>query len=306
MRIIIPGGSGLIGRPLSTKLAASGHEVIILSRSPKRIENLPENVRAEKWDAKTVEGDWADLVDGAGAIINLAGAGIGDKRWTAERKRLIMTSRLETTQALVEAVSKAEKKPEVWIQGSAIGYYGDQGDKEMIETSSPGADFVADVVKKWESAVTPAADMVRLVIIRTGNVMTTKGGVLPKLMLQVNLLAGGPLGSGKQWFSWVHIDDWVAAVVHLLNHQDKSGIYNIAAPEALQNRTFVKTLGKVLGRPTLAPPVPSFALKMVLGEMAHLVTEGVRVNSQKLIDSGFEFEYPRALRALKDVVYSEK
>ena len=306
MRIIIPGGSGLIGRPLSAKLAAAGHDVILLSRSPDRVADLPANVRAEKWDAKTVEPNWADLVDGADAIINLAGAGIADKRWTPERKRLVINSRIDSTQALVDAVSKATQRPAVFIQGSAVGYYGNRGDELLTETSAPGNDFLSDVVKKWEAAVAPVADMIRLVIARTGIVLTMQGGALPKLITPVNLMAGGPLGSGKQWMPWIHIDDQVDAMIYLLKNENTSGIYNLAAPEILQNKTFVKTLGKVLNRPTLAPPVPAFALKLLLGEMAAVVLDGQRASGQKLIDAGFEFEYPHALRALKDVVYSEK
>ncbi|MEM7801290.1 MAG: DUF1731 domain-containing protein [Chloroflexota bacterium] len=329
MRVIIAGGSGMIGRALVDELAGGENEIIVLSRSPEKVTGLPEGARAEKWDGKSVDG-WGHLVDGAEAVINMAGANIGESRWTSERKRLIMTSRIESTQAVVEAISQANTKPEVLLQGSAVGYYGgNRGDEIMTETSEPGVDFIADVVKKWESAVAPAAEMTRLVIARTANVLTTKDGALNRLISPVNFIAeltvgdgiesaidpalkplnflsgGGPLGSGKQWMHWIHIEDEINALLFLLKNKAISGIYNLAAPEALRNREFTQVLSKVLQRPSFIP-VPGFVIKMLVGEMASLVLEGQRVSGDKIIEAGYDFEYPKAMRALKDIIYSEK
>lgn len=329
MRVIIAGGSGLIGRELVASLASEGNEVIILSRSPEKVADLPDGARAEKWDGKTV-GPWGKLIDGADAVINLAGAGIGDGRWTPERKRLITTSRIDTTQAIVEAISQANKKPEVLVQSSAVGYYGGvRGDDIMTETSAPGNDYLADVVKKWEAAAAPAAEMLRLVIVRTGIVLSTKDGSLDRLVAPVNFIAelslgdgvekaispalkpvnylagGGVLGSGKQWMPWIHIEDEVSAILYLLRNKEASGIYNLSAPEVVQSKAFTSTLNSVIGRPP-SIPVPGFAIKLLVGEMAALVLEGTRVSSDKLVEAGFEFEYPKVKRALKDIIYSEK
>lgn len=329
MRVIIAGGSGLIGRELVSTLSAEGHEIIILSRSPERVKDLPEGARAEEWDGKTV-GPWGKLVDGADAVINLAGSNIGEGRWTPERKRRIITSRIDTTQAIVEAISQAEKKPEVMVQASGVSYYGGvRGDDVMVETSSPGDDYLADVSKKWEAAAAPAAEMVRLVIVRTGIVLTTKDGALDRLVAPVNfiteltlgdgveetispalqplnfLTGGGVLGSGKQWMPWIHLEDEVNAILYLMKNKSSSGVYNLAAPDIVQNKEFVRTLSKVLGRPSLIP-IPGFAIKLLVGEMATLVLDGTRISSEKLVNDGFEFEYPKLTRALKDVIYSEK
>ena len=304
MRIIIPGGSGLIGRHLTEHLIEKGYEVVVLSRSPKSVVGLPKGATAAAWDGKTTEG-WGLLVDGAKAIINLAGAGIGDKRWSAERKDLILDSRLESTKAIVEAIAEAKVKPEVLLQGSAIGFYGSRGDIELTEDSSPGEDFLADVTKSWESAAKPAADHTRLVYLRTGVVLTTKGGAFPKIMLPFNLFAGGPYGDGGMWFPWIHIDDQIRAMIWLMENDSAEGPYNLTSPGILRNRTFARVLGKVLGRPSFIP-TPAFALKAALGEMSILLLGSQRANSQKLVDAGFEFKFDQPLRAVKDVVFSKK
>ncbi len=304
MRIIIPGGSGLIGRQLTERLIEKGYEVVVLSRSPKSVVGLPKGATAAAWDGKTTEG-WGHLADGAKAIINLAGAGIGDKRWSAERKDLILDSRLESTKAIVEAIAEANVKPEVLLQGSAIGYYGSRGDNELTEDSGPGEDFLADVTKSWESAAKAAADHTRLVYLRTGVVLTTKGGALPKILLPFNLFAGGPYGDGGMWFPWIHIDDQIRAMIWLMENDSAEGPYNLTSPGILRNRTFARVLGKVLGRPSFIP-TPAFALKAALGEMSILLLGSQRANSQKLVDAGFEFKFDQPLRAVKDVVFSKK
>lgn len=304
MRIIITGGSGLIGRALTEYLTARGHELIILSRSPRRVKGLPHGARAVEWNAKTAAG-WGELADGAHAIINLAGAGIADKRWTPERKRIIVESRISAAQAVIEAVEAAENKPKVVIQASAVGYYGDRADEKVDEQSPPGSDFLADVVGKWEQAAAPLADLTRLVVIRTGVVLTTEGGALPQLMLPFKFFAGGPLGNGKQWVPWIHIEDLVRSIVWLMDNDEARGVYNLNAPNIVQNKQLAKMLGKVMGRPAFAP-APAIALKLLLGEMAAVVLGSQRAQADKLIEAGFEFDFPHPIPALKDIIYNEK
>lgn len=304
MRVIIPGGSGLIGRPLAVRLAEQGYEVILLTRNPKKVKDLTDGVSAIKWDGKTTEG-WGELVDGAKAIINLAGAGIGDKRWTEDRKNLILDSRLEATKAVVTAIENAKTKPEVLLQGSAVGYYGDRGDEELTEESNAGTNFIAHVVKTWEAAAKPAINHTRLVYLRTAVVLTTKGGVLPKSLRQFKLFAGGPFGSGSMWFPWIHIDDQIKAMLWLMENKNASGVYNLSSPKAIRNRSFSRVLGKVLRRPAFIP-VPVFALKAILGEMSSLVLDSLRVIPERLVEEGFVFDFAQPLRALKDIIFSEK
>ncbi|MFT5196945.1 MAG: hypothetical protein ACI85U_003985 [Candidatus Promineifilaceae bacterium] len=304
MRIIIAGGSGLIGHELAKVLAQRGAEIIILSRSPLSLKLLPDGVRAEKWDGVSADG-WGHLADGANAIINLAGAGIGDKRWSDERKELILNSRLESTKAVIEAIQQVTIKPEVLIQGSAIGYYGNRGDEELTEESAAGSDFLAEVTTAWEAAAKPAAEMTRLVFVRTGVVLSTKGGALPKMSLPFKLFAGGPYGDGGMWFPWVHIDDQIRAILWLIDHDHAVGAFNIVSPNIVRNRTFARTLGKVLRRPAFIP-TPAFALKAMLGEMSILLLGSQRASANKLVEAGFKFKYEQPLRAVKDIVYSAK
>lgn len=304
MRVIVAGGSGLIGRELTDALIVKGYQVIILSRSPKKVKALPTGVIVEKWDGKSAEG-WGNLANGAKAIINLAGASIGDKRWSKAHKELVLNSRLQSTQAVVEAIQQAKIKPEVLLQGSAVGYYGDRGDEELTEQSHPGNDFLAEVTTAWEAAAKPVADMTRLVYARTGVVLSTKGGALPKMILPFKLLAGGPYGNGGMWFPWIHIDDQIRAMVWLIENQDAVGVYNISAPSIVRNRTFARTLGKVLNRPSFIP-TPAFALKAVLGERSLLLLGSQRTNADKLVEAGFMFKYDQPLRALKDIIFSGK
>ena len=304
MRVVIAGGSGLIGRRLVTDLTEKGYVVIVLSRSPKSVKDLPNGASAVAWDGVTTEG-WGELVDGAKAVINLAGAGIGDKRWTAARKDLILDSRLQSTRAVVEAIQNAHQKPEVLLQASGVGFYGSRGDEELTEESAAGTDFLADVTKAWEHAAKPAADHTRLVTIRTGVVLSTKGGALPKLLLPFKLFAGGPYGNGGMWFPWIHIDDTVKAIIWLMENESAEGAFNLASPSIVRNRTFARVVGRVLSRPSFMP-TPAFGLKAALGEMSILLLGSQRATSAKLVEAGFIFDYDQPLRALKDIIYSQK
>lgn len=306
MRVIITGGTGLIGRALAKSLAQDGAEVILLSRSPEKAVNLPQNVRAVQWDGRSAAG-WGDLVNGTEAIVNLAGAGIaGDglipSRWTKQRKAILIQSRVDAGRAVTEAVTAAEHKPAVLIQASAVGYYGPHDDEIITEGHPAGTDFLArSVCTPWEESTQVVETQgVRRCIIRTGLVLDTNDGVLPLLALPVRFFVGGTMGSGRQYMPWIHIDDQVSAIRFLINQSDAQGPYNLNAPNPVNNTNFTKTLGHVLGRPTVIP-VPSFALKAILGEMATIVIEGQRTMPERLSDSGYQFAYTDLEAALRQL-----
>lgn len=301
MRILITGGTGLIGRPLAAGLAVDGHEVIVLSRNPERATGLPDGVRAERWDARTA-GGWAHLAEGAGAIVNLAGESIGSGRWTQERKERILDSRLDAGRAVVQAVEQATEKPGVLIQASGIGYYGSRGGEVITESASPGDDWLARVAVQWEASTEPVEALgVRRAIIRTGVVLDAGEGALPRMLLPFRLFVGGPLAGGKQWLPWIHLQDEVAAIRFLIDNPEARGPFNLSGPNPVTNGQFGRALGRVLGRPSFVP-VPGFALKLLLGEMSTLVLDGQRAMPQKLLDLGFGFRFLVAEAALKDVL----
>lgn len=301
MRVLITGGSGLIGRALAPKLVEAGHSVVLLSRNPDRLEDLGEGVTAEGWDGRTTLG-WGPLVDGDAAIINLAGENLADGRWTEDRKRRILESRVDSTRAVSEAVLKARSKPAVLLQGSAVGYYGPHEGEAVPETAPPGDDFLAQVCVAWEKASDPVAEAgVRRVILRTGVVLAEEGGALPQMALPFRFFAGGPLGSGDQGVPWIHIDDVTRAMVFLLNEPEASGPFNLTAPHPVDNRKLSDTLGDVLGRPSFLK-APSFALHLALGEMADMLLTGQKAVPAALEEAGFEFRFPRLRGALEDLL----
>ncbi|MGH2523742.1 MAG: TIGR01777 family oxidoreductase [Anaerolineales bacterium] len=308
MRIIITGGSGLIGRALTSSLAADGHEVIILSRDPAKVRGLPQNAHAEKWDGRTAQG-WGHLAEGAGAIVNLAGVSIAGenltailfKRWSSGYKRQIRESRANVGAAVVEAVRAAKQKPGVVMQASAVGYYGPHGDEALTEASPPGDDFQARVCQEWEASTAAVEEMgVRRVIIRTGLPLSRKGGVFPLIILPFKLFVGGPLGSGKQWFPWLHIEDQVAAMRFLID-SGASGPFNLCAPNPVTNAALSRMLGRVMRRPVLIP-VPAFVLRLALGEKADIVLGGWRQIPKRLREMGFLFKFPELEPALRDLL----
>jgi uncharacterized protein (TIGR01777 family) len=307
MRIVITGGTGLIGQALAANMAADGHQVALLSRSPERATGLPSGVRAERWDARTAEG-WVHLADGADAIVNLAGANLAGQgffpsRWTEERKRLIVESRVNAGRAVVEAVTQATQKPGVVIQSSGIGYYGAREDEKLTEDAQPGDDFLARLASgDWEPSTEPVEEMgVRRVIARTAAVLDADEGALPRLMLTFRLFVGGPMGSGKQWLSWIHLQDEVRALRFLIENQEAKGPFNLSAPNPLTNAQFSKVLGRVMDRPSYLP-VPGFAMKMAFGEVTSVLLEGQRAVPQRLLDLGFAFHFPDAEAALRDLL----
>ena len=307
MRVLITGGTGLIGRALAENLIADGHEVIVLTRSPERATSLPAGVRVEGWDARTAEG-WGRLADGADAIVNLAGSSIAGQgffpsRWTEEQLRLIRESRLNSSRAVVEAVAQAEQKPRVVIQASGVGYYGYRGNDPLTEDAKPGDDWASRfTAEEWEPSTAAIEGMgVRLVVIRTGVVLSTEDGALPRLLLPFRLFVGGPMGSGKQWVSWIHLEDQARAIRFLIENEEAQGAFNITAPNPVPNGELARSIGKAMGRPSWIP-VPGFALRLAFGEVAEVVLKGQRAVPQRLLDLGFEFRFPAAEVALQDLL----
>lgn len=302
MRIIITGGTGLIGRALSKGLLNAGHLVTILSRHPDQGHEMPNGVRVEGWDGATPQG-WGHLVNDADAIINLAGAGIADAPWTDKRKHLIRESRIHAGLAIQKAIEEATNKPKVLMQASAVGYYGQEhGDELVTEDSPPGHDFLAKVCFDWEMATAPVARMgVRRVVMRTGIVLSREGGAFPKMLLPFKFFAGGPLGNGKQWMPWIHIDDQVRAMIFLLTHETANGAFNLSAPNPVTNKQFSQMIGATMGRPAFLP-APSFAIKTALGEMSTILLDGQRAIPQKLEAAGFTFKFGTAQEALSKLL----
>lgn len=304
MKIILAGGSGLIGKALAQRLLNNGHQVWVLTRSlaPGKIQEQDQGgIYHAGWDAQTPQG-WGQLAEQADAIINLAGANIGESRWTEKRKQVIRSSRVESGRAIVAAIRENAHRPAVLIQIAGVGYYGPHGDEILDEHSPAGSDFLAGVAAEWENSTAPVVDLgVRLVTMRTGVVLARQGGVLEPFLLQQRLFAGGPLGSGKQWISWIHIEDLLDSFAFFLNHPEASGVFNVTSPEPATNAAFGKTLGKIMKRPYWAP-APAFVLRLMLGEMSTLVLDGQRVLPSRLLEAGFHFRYSELRSALADLV----
>lgn len=300
MRVIITGGTGLLGRHLAASLLKDSHEVIVLSRDPEGASGMARGVRLEQWDGRSAEG-WGHLVDGAGAVVNLAGASLSDGRWTDERKRVIRDSRVAAGQAVVEAVTRADRKPAVVLQASAVGFYGPRGDDPVTEEAPNGSDFLAAVCRDWEEATAAVeAQGVRRCILRTGIVLSTAGGALPRLAQPFKLFVGGPVGSGRQWMPWIHLDDELGAMRFLLENAAARGAFNLGAPNPVTNRDFGRALGRVLGRPAVMP-APAFAMKLLFGEMSTILLEGQRMLPAALHDAGYLFKYATVNAALTEL-----
>ena len=309
MRVIITGGTGLIGSALAADLAKDGHEVVVLTRNPDKVSNLPTGVRAVRWDGQTSKG-WESEIDGAGAVVNLAGESIAGNgflpsRWTEARKQKILQSRVNAGKAVTEAFTRAQNKPLVLIQSSAVGYYGTQDEANqppLTESAPAGNDFLSDVCKQWEASTASVETMgIRRAVIRTGIVLSFKGGTLPLLALPYQFFAGGPIGSGKQPFPWIHIDDEIAAIRYLIDTPSASGAFNVTAPLVLTNNEFGKVLAKVTGRPHWLP-APGFAFKAAFGELADvLLLRGQRAVPEALTSSGYHFHFADAESALRDL-----
>lgn len=293
MKILITGATGFIGKPLAEKLLARGHEITRLSRS--------YGTPGLHWDPIKRELH-INRLEGYDAVIHLSGESIAG-RFTAEKKRKIMESRREGTQFLVESLLKLKNPPKHFISSSAIGYYGDRNDEELTESSGAGNDFLSEVCTAWEAASEPLkAKGIRVATIRTGIVLDPKGGALEKLLLPFKLGAGGPIGSGKQWWSWIMLEDLLNIYVYALENESVSGAVNALAPNATRNKEFVKALGKAMHRPSFMP-LPAFAVKLLLGEMGTaLLLTSQHVIPKKLTDAGFTFKYPNLEEGLESIL----
>jgi len=300
------GATGFIGRALCQSLVSDGYEVIALSRNRIRgKEILGEKVKVVEWDSRSAKG-WESYADGAQAVINLAGENLSSGRWTRKKKQSILKSRLNAGSAAVEAVKLAKKKPEVVIQASAIGYYGPRSDEIIDESSSAGKGFLADVAKQWEHSTEEIESMTRRVIVRTGIVLGRNGGALPRLVQPFRFFLGGPLGSGKQWFSWIHLEDEVKAIRFLMEKESAQGPLNLTALEPLKMRDFCRILGKILKRPSWVR-IPGFALRLFLGEMAkEMLLSGQMLVPKRLMEEGYKFIYPEARLALEEILGENK
>lgn len=301
--VIISGGSGFIGRALTLSLLGAGYEVAVLTRNPARaVSRFGRRVIAAAWDGRTSEG-WLELASGARAIVNLAGENIGGGRWTQKRKRSIVRSRLDAGRAIVEMARSAARRPDVLIQASAVGYYGPRTDEVVDESADSGEGFLSSLAQDWEKSTAEVESLgVRRVVIRSGLVLDGGGGVLPRFLKQFRLFSGGPLGSGKQWLSWIHLRDEVAAIRFLLEREELSGVFNLTAPHPLTMKEFAHVLGKALRRPSLFR-VPAILLRVFLGEMAEeTILSGQRVVPRALLKAGFEFLYPDLNRAMEDIL----
>ncbi len=299
-KILITGGTGLVGTRLSEKLTQMGHEVSHLSRSANPNAQYP----AFKWDIDKGEIDPTALqVD---HIIHLAGAGVGDQKWTSKRKEVIYNSRIDSTRLLLEQVKAAGHKLKSFLSASAIGYYGMDTGAQLLTEDSPGAnDFLAKVTADWEEAARGFESInIPLTYLRIGVVLSSKGGALVKMAQPVKFGAGAALGSGRQYISWIHIDDICRMIIWLLENK-KEGIYNGVAPNPVTNAEVTRAIAQTLKKPLFLPPVPAFVLKMMLGEMSSIALGGNKVSAQKLQDEGFEFQFNDIRSALSDIYEKE-
>jgi uncharacterized protein (TIGR01777 family) len=309
-KVILAGGTGLIGRNLAKALVDRDFEVVVLTRSASTLNNRPDNIRITHWDGQHL-GIWADEINGAHAVVNLTGASIAGEnllsilfsRWTKKRKELIRQSRISSGKILTEAIEKAVKKPEVFIQASGVGYYGTGSSMLLSEDAPPGTDFLSTVSRDWEASSTGVISLgIRHVIARSGVVLSTSGGILPMVALPIRLFLGGRLGNGKQLFPWIHINDEVNAILSFLENNTCSGPYNLVSPAMISNAEFGWELAQVLHRPYYLP-IPAFLLKLVLGEKSTLVLEGQHAVPEKLTKQGFTFKFSTASSALQDLYH---
>lgn len=308
MTIVVAGGTGFLGRAIVAHLVERGHQIIVLTRSPRPDADRLRGVRAVAWtpSASTDDsggGEWRREIDDAGAVINLAGAGIADKRWSAARKQQIRDSRVQSTRRLVSAIRAASRKPRIFIQGSAVGFYGSTMANTVYDESfPPGDDFLGQTCVAWEAEAHPATALgCRLVILRTAIALAADGGPLIEMKRPFLFFVGGPIGSGQQYFSWVHRDDWVALVAWLLDNPSADGVYNGSAPEPVTNAVFSNALGRALSRPSWLR-VPRAALRVAVGEVADVLVAGQRVVPARALSEGFTFMYPHIDAALAQLL----
>jgi len=297
MRILITGATGLVGSALVAALAREGHTVFRMVRASTKSPGGRAGTFDVPWDPET--GELGGAAVGAEAVVNLGGASIADGRWTDSRKKLLRTSRVDATRALVTALGKMNAKPDVLVSASAVGFYGNRGDEILIEESAPGSDFLGKLARDWEAEALHAEEFgTRVVLTRCGTILASEGGALPKMMLPFKFGVGGRIGDGKQWMSWVALEDVVAVLRLAIIKRELRGPINVVAPEPVRNAEFAKELASVLHRPAIFP-APPFALRMAMGEMADaLLLASQRAVPEKLTNCGYSF----ASRSLKEAL----
>jgi hypothetical protein len=303
MKVVVTGATGFLGRPLVDALAADGHDVVVLTRASSRDSaRVPDRARAVGWTPNGGIGPWAAEIDGAGAVVNLAGESIAARRWTAAQKQRILDSRVDATRSIVAAMQRAATPPHVLVSGSAVGYYGPRGDEVVTEETEAGGDFLAQVCRQWEAEASRASsDRTRVVFVRTGLVLEKDGGALPQMLPPFKFGVGGPVGSGRQYWPWIHRRDWVALVRWAIQNATAVGPVNGTAPNPVNSATFAHALGKAMHRPSFMP-APGFALRLALGEMADgLLLSGQRAVPRRAERGGFTFSYPRVDTALRAI-----
>ena len=305
MRVVIAGGSGFLGGPLAEAYAEEGHDVRVLTRSLKPGETRHDpgtgvpGITRVGWAPDGTSGPWTSAIDGADAVINLAGESIDKGRWSAERKAQLRNSRLFATRSLAAAVKGVAAPPALFISGSAVGYYGDTGTAPVTEETPPGRDFLAELCQAWEAAAREAdSARTRVVLLRTGIALERSGGALARMIPPFRFFAGGPLGSGRQYMSWIHRLDWIEIVRWIVETPAVHGPVNATAPNPITNRELARALGHSLRRPSLLP-VPSFALRLVVGDLADSLLTGQKVLPQKALKLGYHFRYPDIQQAFR-------
>jgi uncharacterized protein len=298
-RVVVAGGTGLIGREFCSRLLELNYEVVILSR--QEIHTDHKSVIYAQWDGKTV-GAWQQYLENASAVVNLSGENIGGGWWTDERKQRILSSRVKAGKVITKAIEMTQVKPAVFLQSSAIGYYGSTGEQIVNETTPAGNDFLAKICLDWEGSTRAVEAMgVRRMVMRTGIVLSLEAGALPRMILPMRLFAGGSFGSGRQYWSWIHLADQVNAMIYLMEKNLASGVYNLTAPNPVKMSDFGKTLADVLGRPYWLP-LPAFALRLLLGEMSRLLLDSQRILPSHLEEVGYTFIYPEIKPALESLL----
>jgi len=302
MKIVIAGASGLIGDHLTGVLLQSGHHVTALTtRAIERAASENPAFVKVHWDGASA-GEWSRYVDGADAIVNLSGRSLASGRWTRARKQDLIRSRLASTESIVAAICSAKRKPSVFINASAVGYYGHIESGDVTEDHLPGTDFLAALCAQWERAAMAAASSgVRVVLIRSGVVLDSRGGALQRMVLPFRFFAGGTLGDGTQWIPWIHREDEARAIIFAIENANISGPVNLAAPDAVTMAEFCRTLSRVLRRPSFMT-IPAFVLRALLGEMAQVVLTGQRAVPGKLLQAGFRFQHPTLQEALSNLL----
>jgi uncharacterized protein (TIGR01777 family) len=309
MKIVVAGGTGFLGAPLCGSWADEGHEVLVLTRSlpPGRSQHEPgtgvPGVTRVGWIPLQHGDDLTRTIDGATAVVNIAGESLAARRWSAARKQAIRDSRLNATRALAAAIRASAAPPSAFVSGSAVGYYGDRGAEMVAEDAPPGHDFLGRLCVEWEDEARGAERHgVRLAIVRTGIALERSGGALPRMMRPFRFFVGGPIGSGRQYLSWIHRLDWIEMVRWAVESADAAGAINATAPHPVTMREFSRALGHAMRRPALAPGVPRFVLRLAVGEIADTLVTGQRVVPGKALAAGFHFRYPEIDIALRGIL----